>query len=158
MRLILNKDSQVTDYEQAFSQYLERRGLKLTKPRRQILDSVFAVHEHFDAEQLHARMKSLSGEISLATIYRTLPLLVEAGLIQLSLRSASRDVFEHIFGHPKHIHWVCQKCGRVQETSLDELNKVLGRDAEKIRFQPQETSVQVRGLCWQCRAEPGGKR
>lgn len=140
----------MSDYTQVFSQYLERRGLKLTRPRKQILESVFSLHEHFDAEQLHARMKSLSAEISLATIYRTLPLLVEAGLIQLSLRSASRDVFEHIFGHPKHIHWVCQNCGRVQETSLDALSKSLDREAQQIKFQRSEISVQVRGLCWQC--------
>ncbi len=140
------------DYELAFQKYLARRGWKLTTPRLQILETVFSLHEHFDADALHAKMRDAKQDISLATIYRTLPLLVEAGLIQLSLRFSSRDVFEHIYGHPKHIHWVCQKCGQVQETALDNLNRALQQEAKKIMFLPEETSVQIRGLCWKCQS------
>lgn len=134
-----------------FEQFLLRKGLKLTTPRREILDAVFNLHEHFDAEQLHASLKDLKRRISLATIYRTLPLLAEAGLIQHSLRSSSRDVFEHIYGHPRHIHWICSRCGWVQETPLDGLNKSLQQEASNLKFRLDEVNIQVRGLCWKCR-------
>lgn len=140
------------EQETLFEGFLARKGLKLTTPRRQILDTVFSLHEHFDAEQLHTALKNARMEISLATVYRTLPLLVEAGLIQLSLRSSSRDLFEHIYGHPRHIHWVCSRCGQVQETSLAVLNPVLKREAAKLKFSTEEISIQVNGLCWKCQS------
>ncbi len=139
------------DQVAVFEQFLLRKGLKLTTPRREILDAVFNLHEHFDAEQLHASLKDLKRRISLATIYRTLPLLAEAGLIQHSLRSSSRDVFEHIYGHPRHIHWICSRCGWVQETPLDGLNKLLQQEASNLKFRLDEVNIQVRGLCWKCR-------
>lgn len=139
------------DQVAVFEQFLLRKGLKLTTPRREILDAVFSLHEHFDAEQLHASLKDLKRRISLATIYRTLPLLAEAGLIQHSLRSSSRDVFEHIYGHPRHIHWICSRCGWVQETPLDRLNKSLQQEASNLKFRLDEVNIQVRGLCWKCR-------
>ncbi|MGC9361562.1 MAG: Fur family transcriptional regulator [Candidatus Syntrophosphaera sp.] len=139
-------------HERLFQDYLVKRDLKLTTPRRQILEAVFALHEHFDAEQLYEYLKNKTGKASLATIYRTLPLLVDAGLIQLSLHHSSRDVFEHIYGHPRHVHWICSRCGAVQETSLAELSPALKRAAAKLGFSTQEISVQVKGVCSQCRS------
>lgn len=133
-----------------FQEFLARKGLKLTTPRREILDAVFSLHEHFDAEQLHAALRGGKRPISLATIYRTLPLLSEAGLIQLSLRSSSRDVYEHIWGHPRHVHWICSGCGQVQETPLDGLCAALNREARSLKFRLDEVNIQVKGLCWKC--------
>jgi len=141
-----------------FAAYLERRGLKLTAPRRAILDAVFALHEHFDAERLHQVLQNANQAISLATVYRTLPLLAEAGLIQRSLRSSSRDVFEHIYGHPRHIHWICHYCGAVQETSLAPLDQILARSAAQLKFAVSEISVQVKGLCWKCQSTENEKQ
>lgn len=138
-------------HERLFQDYLAKRDLKLTTPRRQILEAVFALHEHFDAEQLYEYVKNKTGKASLATIYRTLPLLMDAGLIQLSLHHSSRDVFEHIYGHPRHVHWICSRCGAVQETSLAELSPALKRRAAKLCFSTQEISVQVKGVCSRCR-------
>jgi len=143
----------MAEHEALFEQFLARRGLKLTSPRRQILATVFSLHEHFDAEQLHATLKNDRQGISLATVYRTLPLLVEAGLIQLSLRSSSRGQYEHIYGHPRHIHWVCSRCGQVQETGFATLDSILRKEAAKLKFNPDEISIQVNGRCWKCQAE-----
>ncbi|HNU54206.1 MAG TPA: Fur family transcriptional regulator [Candidatus Syntrophosphaera sp.] len=139
-------DNQVT----VFKKFLFRKGLKLTTPRREILDAVFSLHEHFDAQQLHAMLKDQKRRISLATVYRTLPLLEEAGLIQHSLRSSSRDVFERIYGHPRHVHWICSCCGWVQETPLDGLKRSLLKEASSLKFRLDEVNIQVNGLCWKC--------
>jgi Fur family ferric uptake transcriptional regulator len=136
--------------EVIFQDYLVGKGLKLTATRRDILDVVFSLHEHFDAEQLHSELKSLKRKISLATVYRTLPLLAEAGLIQHSLRSSSRDVYEHIFGHPRHVHWICSKCGQVQESSLDSLAGALHKEARNMKFRLDEVNIQAKGICWKC--------
>lgn len=146
------------EYHRLFQAYLAGKSLKLTKPRRAILDAVFSLHEHFDADRLHTVLLSAHLGISLATVYRTLPLLMDAGLIQISLRSSSRDLFEHIYGHPRHIHWVCEACGQVQESSLTVLNTVLSREAANLKFSLGEISVQIKGHCWKCQNSENEKQ
>ena len=80
-----------------FRKYLERRGLKLTSERQALFDELFARHEHFEADELLVRLRTKHKKISRATIYRTLDLLVDSGIvgrvrigeIGISLRAAS---------------------------------------------------------------------
>lgn len=139
------------DHEIRFNEYLEARAMKYTKTRKLVLDTVFDMHEHFDVEQLYERIKGVTSEVSIATVYRTLPLLIEAGLIQQSVRSASRDVFEHIYGHPKHIHWICQNCHALIETDMDQLLPLLEASANQIKFCIEDLKINIRGLCWKCK-------
>lgn len=141
------------DYEEIFSEFLAARGLRYTLPRKQILDAVFSLHSHFDAEQLYDLMRIKQVDVSLATIYRTLPLLMEAGLIQHSLRQESRDIFEHIFGHPRHLHWICRKCGSINETSLAAVLPLLESAAREQHFVLEDYSLNLMGLCWRCNNE-----
>lgn len=133
-----------------FRDYLEAKGLKLTKPRSLILEAAFAVHDHFSAEQLYQLIKRDSDEVSLATVYRTIPLLIEAGLLQQSLRSASGESYEHILGHPKHIHWICSQCGSVVETDIKEIKQILKTTAQKLNFEVGDIKLNIHGLCWKC--------
>ena len=138
------------EHELIFKQFLEKRGLKLTSPRRYILAAVFSLHEHFNAEELYGKIKSITSSISLATVYRTIPLLMEAGLVQHAIRSAGRERYEHIYGHPKHIHWLCRKCGVLMETGLHTLSSAIEEQANGLQFRAEEIELNIRGLCWKC--------
>ncbi|MDD4667480.1 MAG: Fur family transcriptional regulator [Candidatus Cloacimonetes bacterium] len=137
------------DHNTRFKDFLELRGLKLTRSRKLILDAAFELHEHFDAEKLHSSLKGLN--VSLATVYRTLPLLLDAGLIQLAMRSEGRDRFEHILGHPRHVHWICENCKQVFETNLDELVPRIEVAAKAQKFEINHINISISGLCWKCR-------
>lgn len=141
------------EHEDVFEKHLNKKSLKLTKSRRLILETVFSLHEHFDAEQLYDHLRSLGADVSRATVYRTLPLLMEAGLIQQSVRNASRDVYEHIYGHPKHIHWICQKCGAVMETDMTGITPMLETAANNMKFIIEDLKLNIRGTCWKCQIE-----
>jgi len=65
-----------------FRKYLERRGLKLTAERQALFDELFARHEHFEADELLMRLRAKRKKISRATIYRTLDLLLESGIVK----------------------------------------------------------------------------
>ncbi|MDD2228557.1 MAG: Fur family transcriptional regulator [Candidatus Cloacimonetes bacterium] len=138
------------DHEHKFAEYLSQKGLKLTAPRKHILLEVFKLHEHFNAEELYEKVKKVTRDVSLATVYRTLPLLMEAGLVQSALRSAGRDRYEHIYGHPKHIHWLCRSCGAIMETDLQPIMRTIYKQAKTIRFNAQDIELSIRGLCWKC--------
>ncbi len=138
------------EHENIFEAFLAEKGLKFTLPRKLILDTVFGLHEHFDAEQLYDLIHRVSKEVSRATVYRTLPLLVEAGLIQRSVRSESRDTFEHIWGHPRHAHWVCKVCGSVHETDMQDAVRILQAKARAQNFSLTEINLTLTGICWKC--------
>ncbi len=140
----------MVDYETQFRAFLEKRGLKLTRSRSVILAAAFELHEHFDAEQLHDEIRGAN--VALATVYRTLPLLMEAGLIQLAVRSEGRDRFEHILGHPKHVHWLCDQCKAVTETDLASIAPLLDSEALAQKFKINQITININGLCWKCRS------
>ncbi len=139
------------DHEEVFVEFLQGRGLKYTRTRKIILDIVFSLHEHFDAEQLYDLARRRTREMSRATVYRTIQLLCEVGLLQQSVRFSARETYEHIYGHPKHIHWVCSKCDAVIETDLAELLPGLNREAKRIGFRVEDTKFTIVGLCWKCK-------
>ncbi len=138
-------------YEKAFIGFLREKGLKLTNPRRIILEAVFANHGHFDIETLYDQIRSEHKGVSRATIYRTVPLLVEAGLIKKPLRQDSKDQYEHSYRHRDHLHLICSECGKIIEASSKQIEKQLQQIAEKYEFEIDEKNITVDGLCKICR-------
>ena len=137
------------DHEVQFKRFLQKQGLKLTRSRARILEAAFSMHEHFDAEKLYDLIKA--DNVSLATVYRTLPLLLEAGLITRTVRIGGRDRFEHILGHPRHAHWLCENCQAVIETDLSALQSAITKEAKALKFDIQQISLNISGLCWKCK-------
>ena len=137
--------------EQArFTAYLKTRGLRLTRERERVLKEVFASHDHFDAEQLSIKLRVGKPPVSRATVYRTLDLLVSSGLVQtVNIRDGGRH-YEHIFGHEHHDHMICVRCGKVQEFSNDEIEKLQDEECRKLGFRPSSHKLEIRGTCSNC--------
>ena len=83
-----------TPEETRFEAFLRTRKLKLTRERLVILAAIFRQEHHFDAESLHADLRTEGGDISRATVYRTLDLLVQAGLVRKNSLGASHAVLK----------------------------------------------------------------
>ena len=73
-----------------FREFLEIRGEKLTQPRRVLVRHIFNTHKHFDADELFRDLHDAGSQVSRSTVYRTLRLLVESGLLRGLLRLTSR--------------------------------------------------------------------
>src|SRR5437660_10872166 len=80
--------------EQKFREFLEIRGEKLTEPRRVLVRHIFNTHKHFDADELVADLHNDGKKVSRSTVYRTLRLMVEAGLLR-ELSLTNRTAYEH---------------------------------------------------------------
>ncbi len=139
------------NYKDKFKDYIVSKGLKFTPERKAILSQVFACHRHFDTEMLYEKLRQREGNISRATIYRTLPLLVESGLIKETLRSEEKINYEHIYGHEHHDHMLCIKCGKVIEFRDDRMEKLQYALCKKYGFKPQEYRLGIRGYCKKCK-------
>ena len=88
-----------------FREYLKANGLKFTPERRLILEGIFSFSGHFDVDKLYDKLHREAKGLSLATIYRTLPHLVSAGLIREVMRCQDRPQYEKSFGIPIMTIW-----------------------------------------------------
>jgi Fur family ferric uptake transcriptional regulator len=132
-----------------FREFLEIRNEKLTKGRRLLVDHIFHSHRHFDADELVRELHDAGERVSRATVYRTLRLLVEAGLLR-ELRLTNRSAFEHDYGYPTHDHLHCTSCNRIVEFRNDEILRL--RDAVSLThgFRPSGHRFLISGVCSAC--------
>jgi len=127
--------SQTLDEEtRAFQELLKLRGLKFTFERKKILQEVQSLDEHFDADSFYERLKKKGSRIARDTVYRTLPLLLEAGVIQKSAGKTKRDYYERLGGKGHHDHMICIKTGKIIEFHSDELEKLQEKIASQYGF------------------------
>ena len=140
-----------------FREYLSTQGKRLTQERETIVREIFAEHEHFDSDQIVARLtqpKRDGGRVSRATIYRAVREMQEAGLIRKVARSNDREVYEHDYGYPQHDHFICDKCQQLVEFSNDEISTVLARVAADYGFRMTGHRLEVHGICAECAKPP----
>jgi Fur family ferric uptake transcriptional regulator len=133
---------------------VRQRGLKSSSVRDDVARVALRRDGHFSVDDLakELRERGIPGAHT-ATIYRVLPLLVDAGLIQLTLMS-TRDVahYERAFEREHHDHLICTACGKVVEFQFEAI-EVLQRDiAEKFGFRLSSHVHELLGVCKDCRA------
>lgn len=138
-------------YQKIFKDFLSKRHLRLTTERKGILEAIFSLHGHFDIEVLYRHLEGMGWSISRATIYRTLPLLIESGLVKEVGKSQNRSHYEHVFGHAHHDHLLCIECGKVIEFKDDEIERLQSEICKRFGFKPLEHRLALMGYCKECR-------
>ena len=138
------------EISERFETLLEERGLKFTQERKSIFEEVCHLKDHFDADSLHERFKRKGLRISRDTVYRTIPLLLESGVIQKSVGEGHRDFFErtNVKGH--HDHMVCVRCGKFIEFHCDEIEKLQDKVCAEHGFKLIFHDHRLYGACADC--------
>ena len=98
-----------------FEDLLKKEGLKVTAQRLLVAEKLFSLHSHFTAESLSDMLKDKRDEISKATIYRILGIMVNANLLIEHDFGKDYKYYEHILGHEHHDHIICIECNRIVE-------------------------------------------
>jgi len=133
-----------------FLTFLKEQGLKWTSGREEVFREAFSTEGHFEPEELAYRLRKKGSRISKATVYRTLPLLVKAGLIKEVIHGEKHHHYEHIHGDSLHDHLVCLKCGKIVEFAEESLKKIEEQICEKYHFRPEKIVVEIFGYCKNC--------
>lgn len=145
----------------AFAEFLRGRNVRFTSARRNILDAVLDLREHFEAEEVLYLLRQRGRSIGKATVYRTLPLLVAAGVLKQIQFDQRHTYYELAFGDRPHDHMVCRRCGRIIEFAADEVIALRSRIAGRYGFHAAGHRFQITGLCGECasgeRSPAGGK-
>ena len=139
-----------------FQEFLATKGKRLTPERARIVEEVFSSHEHFDAEQLVARLTTRKNgkSVSRSTVYRALGWLEEAGLLRKVARTYDRDVYEHDYGYPQHDHFICGTCGELIEFHNQAISELLEELAAEHGFRMTGHRLEVHGRCRNCSRPP----
>ncbi len=154
----LNEDD-IQTAENIFREFLRDRGLKYTPERKKLLRAVLSTEEHFEAEQLLISIRQQGTRVAKATIYRTLPLLVQCGIIKQVQFGDNLARYEHTFGEDPHDHMVCQRCRRIIEFDSGDVVRLRTVLAARHKFHSTGHRFQITGLCWDCvQACPVGQR
>ncbi len=134
---------------QKLSQYLEARKMRKTSERFTILDKIYSSSAHVDVVALHHAMLSDGYRVSRATVYNTLNLLVEAGLIRRVTLGDGVARYERITATSNHHHLICTNCGKVKEMkAVEVVGDLLARKPRS--FTPVYYSLYIYGLCSKC--------
>ena len=132
---------------------LKRRGLNFTPERAIIVEEVLSFKGHFNADGLYERIHGHNKKVSRASVYRTIPLLVECGLIVETLRCQGRVSYECIFGSEHHDHMVCLGCGKIIEFKDERLEELQAEICKKYGFKQIEHRLGIKGYCKECVAK-----
>ena len=133
-----------------FHNHLKRTRLKRTDQRDLILEVFLDTEGHVSVEELYDLVKHKDASVGFTTVYRTMKLMMEAGLANEVRFIDGRARYEHEYNHQHHDHLICTQCNIIIEFYSAELEKLQEEIAQKYQFKIYEHSHRVFGLCSTC--------
>lgn len=129
---------------------LHQRHLPVTRQREAVAMTLFESGQHLSVEEVAQRLRARGEHVGMATVYRTLSLLVEAGLARQHDFGEGFKRYEHRAGEARHDHLICTGCGRVLEFTRPNLDDLQNDIAREAGFIPQTRRLEIYGLCADC--------
>lgn len=133
--------------EPKLTELLRERGLRLTPQRQLVLDAVRELG-HATPEQVHVHVQHTAAGVNITTIYRTLELLEELGLVTHAHLSHGAPTYHA--GEDRHVHLVCKGCGRIDEMETAELGPLAEMLRKERGFRLDVGHVSFVGICGAC--------
>ena len=130
---------------------LKEKGLRMTKPRRLILDCIHERGDHLTAEDILEYVRKQYPKVNKSTVYRTLQLLEKNDCVFTTM-SSDRTLYHHA-EEKHHYHLVCKQCGKIIECEEDIFSPVNWVLTGKYGFKPELEHVTISGVCEACRED-----
>jgi Fur family ferric uptake transcriptional regulator len=129
-------------------EFIAAKGLRHTRQREVIIEAAFNTTDHFTAEELWERARKIDPTASRATLYRTLGLLVESGLLKEIDLGRDQTYYDPNFvDHPHHNHLICLDCQKVVEFEDVHLSLLEDCITRRLGFRPETSSVRIEASC-----------
>ena len=133
-----------------FKSFLKNNNSLWSTEREQITRYVLSHSDHFSADELYLRLKQDGYDISRATVYRTLDLLVKSELVLKTQLESGAYLYEHAKDLAHHDHLICNKCGKIIEFHSDGIESLQEQIARDNEFRMTGHSLRIYGICKEC--------
>jgi Fur family ferric uptake transcriptional regulator len=131
-----------------FMDFLAQKSLRVTSQRQAIIESVFSTRQHFTAEQLLEWSRRRDKSVSRATVYRTLPLLTESGLVREMDFGKEHKFYDPNYAeHPHHNHIICQDCEKIVEFDSAKIAQIENEITHRLGFSVKSHRLQITASC-----------
>jgi len=137
---------EIQNAKELFVSFLRENNLKVTRERLTLLEEIFTADDHVDADELLTRVKAKSRKVSRATVYRTLDLMVQCGLVRKGRFGRELYSYEKVEPGASHHHMVCSQTGDIIEFSDAEVDRRLRQLCGELGFIPTSISIQIKGV------------
>ena len=126
-------------------------GRRRTEGRQEILTAINEIEGHFDSQALYDRLKDKGSRISRASVYRTIPILVESGIIAQVEKTEKHAHYEKVIGKAHHDHLICLGCGKKIEVYSPTLEMLQEELCQREGFKGVRHILEIMGYCRDCR-------
>ena len=133
-----------------FRRYLRERSLPVTTQREQVAEVLFAAGGHLSVEDIEQLLRQRGLHVGKATIYRTLDLLAQSGMVHERDFGEGFRRYERAPGHPHHEHLICLRCGKVVEFANEKLERMKELIAAEYGFLHRHHRLEIYGVCREC--------
>ncbi|MDE5642147.1 MAG: transcriptional repressor [Muribaculaceae bacterium] len=146
----MNVQSHISVAESTLAEYLRKRKMRCTQERKVLLECVMGTDGHFTIDDFSQKLHDSGFHVSIGTLYNTLQLFVDCGLLRSLRFGSDKTRYERVQGTPNHHHLVCTQCGRVKETRLSDLSAMI-ENRNLGKFTPAYYTLTIYGICARCR-------
>lgn len=143
----------IEEVKNIFSAYLERKALRKTTERYTILEEIYKRDDHFEAEALFNFFKKKKFNISRATVYNTLELLVSCDLVKKHQFGKNHAQYEKSYGYKQHDHIICVDCKKVVEFCDPRIQQIKSMMGDLLNFKITHHSLNMYGVCGACQIQ-----
>lgn len=134
--------------KEKFLAFLGTKNLRMTSQRQAIIETVFGTEEHFTADQLLEWSRARDRSVSRATVYRTLPLLTESGLVREMDFGKDHKYYDPNYAeHPNHNHIICQDCEKIVEFESEKISQIENEISHRLGFEVKTQRLQITASC-----------
>jgi len=141
-------DPMDADLRQKIYAFIGKNGLRKTVQRDAIIEAAFGTTNHYSADDLLAMAKRIEPSVSRATVYRTLPLLVESGLLKEVDFGKDQKFYDPNFvNRPNHHHLVCVDCQKIVEFEDQHIETLEDCISKRLGFSPAAKMVRIEARC-----------
>ncbi len=140
---------------QTFQEYLDRKGLKLTRQREEILRALMAAERPLGVDELYVALKKQDPAIGRATTFRTMKLLQECGLVAEAGTINGSAKFELKADRPHHDHMICIECSRITEFQSPAMERFQDGAIRRHGFVALWHQHEIFGRCAACSRKHG---